>query len=432
MTLAEATERARRLSRTSASGASDTVVMGRINDAMNEFAKNVHGLVREGYLTLTPRFDLETNFAIRVTITGGTNAMTATDVAVCSAEAFDQTGTQVATALQATLRTAIGAGANLTVTWSTTTWKFTVDAIDSTAIVIESPDGITYADATGLLGLDDSGTTSIIGSIPVAATAEVTLPTDYLGMVGEPTWDDTVLYRAPHDLFNSPLSIGTPQCYSIRGDRMRFSPSPSEQGICRIQYKYKPTAFTTVQGYQECGLTSKTNATATGLSASTQYYWKVSVDGAAIVEYSITTGADVTFAGVIALLNAALTTVTWAIVGGDLRCTSNTQGSSSSISLSAGTTGTNLFATLTGFTALDTTVSVDSSTDLPIDDRWNEAIVYKAAHDLAEESFEYTTADRLFSQFKRICGEFVVHRANQNTDIFPTHTPPPLPRVNYD
>jgi hypothetical protein len=110
------------------------------------------------------------------------------------------------------------------------------------------------------------------------------------------------------------------------------------------------------KGYQECGLTGKTSATATGLSTTTQYYLKVAINGGTSTEYDITTAADVTYAAVIALLNAAVSGVTFALINGDLRCTSNSTDKGSAIALAAGTTGTDLFATLTDFSAFDTAV----------------------------------------------------------------------------
>lgn len=118
---------------------------------------------------------------------------------------------------------------------------------------------------------------------------------------------------------------------------------------------------TSVQGYQECGLTGKTGGTATGLATTTQYWFKVNCDGHGVVEKSITTAADVTYTAVIALMNAQMTGllagVVWALNGGDLRCTSPTWGQAGSIALADGTSGTNLFVTLTGFTAFDTAVA---------------------------------------------------------------------------
>lgn len=117
-------------------------------------------------------------------------------------------------------------------------------------------------------------------------------------------------------------------------------------------------------GYQEVGLDSKTDATATGLSTSTQYYFKINIDGAGVVEYDITTASDVTYAAVLALINTALVAAGayMHLVAGDLRCTSSANGSTSSIALSAGASGPDLFATLTGWSAFDT--AVVGSTDV--------------------------------------------------------------------
>lgn len=121
------------------------------------------------------------------------------------------------------------------------------------------------------------------------------------------------------------------------------------------------TNTTSNRGYQECGLSGKVGGDATGLATSSTYYFKVNHNLTGVTEKSITTALDVTFTAVIALMNAQmtglLTGVTWSLTGGDLRCTSVMFGTASSVALSAGTTGTNLFTTLTGFTAFDTAVA---------------------------------------------------------------------------
>ena len=118
-------------------------------------------------------------------------------------------------------------------------------------------------------------------------------------------------------------------------------------------------------GYQECGLSSKELTTASGLSTTTQYYFKVNVDGAGVVEEDFTTGADVTFADIIDDMNGTLAAGgTFELVNGDLRCRSDSVGTSSTIALAAGTTGTDAFATLTGFSAFDEAVAGSLNTDL--------------------------------------------------------------------
>lgn len=112
-----------------------------------------------------------------------------------------------------------------------------------------------------------------------------------------------------------------------------------------------------IWGSQELGLTGKTAGTATGLAASTTYWFKVNKDGGGLIEKSITTAADTTWGAVLVLINAQMTGglagVYWEILQGDIRCESPTFSGSSSIALSAGTTGTDLFGALTGFTTFD-------------------------------------------------------------------------------
>ncbi len=111
-------------------------------------------------------------------------------------------------------------------------------------------------------------------------------------------------------------------------------------------------------GYQECGLSSKEDATETGLSTTTVYSFKVAEDEETLTPYTIETEADITFAAVIILLNTATSGVcTWSLSDGDLICTSDTYGTTSRIRMTGGTTGTDLFATLTDFSALETPIN---------------------------------------------------------------------------
>jgi hypothetical protein len=135
-------------------------------------------------------------------------------------------------------------------------------------------------------------------------------------------------------------------------------------GVLRVRYSGSSASCRLVaasdrtHGIHECGLTGKTLSTATGLAASTKYYFKVTIDGGAQVEYDITTGANVNYEDVIPLMNAALGNAGayFSIVAGDLRCTSYAVSTSSVIALAAGTTGTDLFVTLTGFASFDTAI----------------------------------------------------------------------------
>jgi hypothetical protein len=162
-----------------------------------------------------------------------------------------------------------------------------------------------------------------------------------------------------------------------------------------------PTMGSGSSGYQNFGLSVANNATAgyhgvglsnkvlnsnTGLSTSTKYWFKADIDGAGVDEYDFTTDTiNTTFTDVITKMNAAIGTVsgnplstyaTFSLINGNLVCTSNTTGSSSSVLLENGITGDgitefNLFDEVapgpyfTGFTTLETEViGLDAITDL--------------------------------------------------------------------
>lgn len=122
-------------------------------------------------------------------------------------------------------------------------------------------------------------------------------------------------------------------------------------------------ATQTNSGYQECGLEHKTLLDLTGLAITTLYDFGVNVDGAGSVNYTIdTTGETVEFENIIDLMNESIDTNSaeddayFSLVDGDLRCTSYLTGGSSTIALAAGSGNTDLFATLTGFTAFKTAI----------------------------------------------------------------------------
>ena len=249
MTLAEATTRVRRFARATGNATvdiTDTVIMDAINDGQREFAKEAKGLIKEGYITLAPTFDTEVNFAINLTITGGADAMAATDVAVTGTARSNVAGAQLATDLQATIRTAVGT-ATPTVTWSATTWKFTLTtAATGTSITLAAPSGITYINALDLFGFEAGTTTgyAVTDNIPQDCAVEEDLPSDFLALVPPVEWDNDQLEPAMFDIFASPEVSGVPECYGIRNNKIRLYPTPREQKLFHIWYRYSPTSFT--------------------------------------------------------------------------------------------------------------------------------------------------------------------------------------------
>ena len=131
---------------------------------------------------------------------------------------------------------------------------------------------------------------------------------------------------------------------------------------------YMLTSFTGVRGYQGCGLTGKNLDTLTGLTTATTYYFKVNVNGAGEFEYNILTGTDLTYDAIIDLMNNSMNKGAFWLINGDLRFTSNKVGSLSTVALGAGTTGTDLFVTLTSFAAFE--AAVVGSGEIPISAVW--------------------------------------------------------------
>lgn len=116
---------------------------------------------------------------------------------------------------------------------------------------------------------------------------------------------------------------------------------------------------------------AKTGATATGLANDASVYGcTIAVDGGAAQQISVTGSAAQTYTTLLAEINADLTGATCALVGGNLKVTSDTTGASSSIAISnvAGTASNILFSTLTSFVAVRT-----ASAGTVTNDNWQMA-----------------------------------------------------------
>lgn len=247
MTVADQVTFAKRLARNSGNAATETytddVARFYVNEGVREFCKATQGISAEEYLTVAPTFNTRTNFAIRLTIVGGANAIVATDIVITAADADRTTGTAVASALETAIQAA--GAATATVTWSTTAWTFTIDAIDSTSITIEAPTTITYVDATEML-FGTSGTqtgTTFAGSFPEDCTVRASLPTDFMSLEYI-EWDDYPLRNAPFSVMMSPETYGDPAYYHIQDKYIYFNPSPNTQKLCKIQYEAFPASAT--------------------------------------------------------------------------------------------------------------------------------------------------------------------------------------------
>jgi hypothetical protein len=225
----------------------DDVARRYINTGVEEFVKAAHGPTKEDYIDITPEFDTRTTWYIRLTITAGTNAIVATDVAVTTTNRDNVSGTTVASDLQTTIRAALGGGgASLTVVWSTTTWRFTIDSIDGTDIKIEAPSGITFIDATqSLFGRTGaSGAQTWVSNFPEDCTIVADLPSDFY-KINFAEWDKRRLYQIPFAFFMSPgTHSNLVDYYAIEGKRIYISPSASERKLFKLRYEYFPASIT--------------------------------------------------------------------------------------------------------------------------------------------------------------------------------------------
>lgn len=264
MTLAQqitySERRARVSSNVTTIATANDVTIQFINEGVREFAKVIGGIPKIAYLQLAPKFDVQTNWAIRLTVTGGGNVLTARDFILAATNTSSLTaasyaaylGGQLSGSAMCTLTTSIS------VSWDTSTWKFTLydESAAATYIEIGAPSGIGYADATDLL-FNKTGTqtgTYWTGDIPMDLNLETALPDDCLS-VESVEWDGRALTLAPFDLFMAPQSSGDPSWYAIKGKKIRLAPTPVDQELCIVQYKSMPTDLSTTT--DACPLSSE-------------------------------------------------------------------------------------------------------------------------------------------------------------------------------
>lgn len=426
MLIDDARTQARRYARVSSTQSSDAQLNKLMQDSIDEFATDVDGFPMEEYLSIGAKFDTKTNFAIRITITGGTNALAATDVALTTTARTGTTGTIVASDFQATLRTAIGGGANATVVWAN--FAFTVDTIDGTAITFAAPTTVTNVDARDLLGLDGTTTEAgadVTGAFPQDCTMEATIPSAAL-TVEQVEWDQNKLMELPRGYFISPEVSGSPAYYNVRGREIRVLPSPTTQELFHIEYRGAPTA-TVFQGYQELGLTGVSDESSSGLSAQA-YKVGLSINGATSADITTTIGADDTWAAVIILLNAQTTGATWAVVGGDIRLTSDAVTGVSSIAIVEGQTA-GMLAGITGFTAVDTAVAGDTALPTEIPGTFHQYIPHLVASKLLEETHE-KMSDKEYMKYLQGVNKYKSDYHRRNTQIALGYPVARLPKVS--
>lgn len=257
MTLAQqiiyAERRARVSSNATTLSTANDVTIQYINEGVREFCKIIGGLDKVGYLSLSPKFDLGTNWAIRTTYTSGANALAATDLVLAATAQSSLSGASAAAYIGSQISNT--QAVSVSVSWDSTTWKFSLyDEIGSmTYVQVAAPSGIAYVNATDWI-FNKTGTQSgtyFVGDIPLDLVLETALPDDCLS-VKYVEWNKEPLALAPFDLFVTPQSQGDPRWYAVKGQKIRVSPTPSRQELFTIQYRYMPTDLSTTS--DECPL----------------------------------------------------------------------------------------------------------------------------------------------------------------------------------
>lgn len=238
MTLEDMVTQARKFSRTTESSHSTDVVIGLINEAQKQFCMEGAGMWTENYLTLSPMFDVKSNFYFKVTLA---TASASFPINASASSFLDITGASVAAFMASSLQ---GTWAAASATWSSASWVFTLTVPGEASIQIGSPAGITYIDSTEMFfgGGNRQADSAWVSSFPEDCTVRASLPAGYYAME-HVEWDKTPLTPAPFDIFMSPEWAGDPEWYAIKNKNIWLYPVPDEQKLLHIYYRSLPTDF---------------------------------------------------------------------------------------------------------------------------------------------------------------------------------------------
>lgn len=221
---------------TTESTASDITVRY-LNEGVREFCKGIGGLPKTAYLQLSPKFDVQSNWAMRVEITGGGNALSSQDIVLATANYQGMGGASMAGYLGTVISELLSV--SVSVSWNSSDWCFTIydETSAATAFYVNESTGISYVNAVDYFfnTVGTQSTSYFTGEIPRDCTLETDLPTNCL-LVQQVEWNGNPLYPAPVDLFISPQAFGTPSYYCINGQKIRLGPTPESQEMFLLRY----------------------------------------------------------------------------------------------------------------------------------------------------------------------------------------------------
>lgn len=238
MTLGDQISQVRYLGRLTSSSVADAQIITALNNGFHTFAVKVNGIPTHSYVSLLPRFDVETNYGFRVITDSASASFACTSVTLSYA-----TGSTVAGKIETQVKTT---WASATFSWSTATWRYTLTIPGATSIQIKDATAVKYVNAVPLIfGAGDTKAASTwTSTFAEGCTMEASLPAAYLAM-DKVQWNIWTLEEAPFDLFSRPIYSGQPEWYGVRGKKIRIYPAPTSQEYFRIDYKGLPTDYGT-------------------------------------------------------------------------------------------------------------------------------------------------------------------------------------------
>jgi hypothetical protein len=215
-----------------------------INEGVREFSKRTHGIDTEAFLSLSPKFDADTNFAAKFTIGGNTLNFGSTDLPLVSSTLRDVTPTTLMSHITSNVN-AVGTGSfTISMGWSASNWMFYINApATCTNFIISSPTYVGYVDASPLFfggSISRQGSVTITCAFPQDCNVDTSLPSGFLEMKNV-FWGTNELREAPFSNFLRPRAIGTPQYYAVNNKEIFLNPVPNKQDYFKIFYSAFPT-----------------------------------------------------------------------------------------------------------------------------------------------------------------------------------------------
>jgi len=232
----------------------DSTLDGYLNKANKAFQRKARWLWRVVTLVIRDYFSMSTSSAFNLTV--GSGVLAATDIKP-SADQADVSGATLASALQSAIQACSG-GSAITVSFSTSTRKFTLDGSGASAAswTVTYPASRDYYDARYMLfGTQDSASgATFVGNAAPYCTSKLRLPSDFIEVM-EAVYDHKYGSPLKPEIYpgRNKSTGGTPKYYSLQPKDdyvyMRLTPQPTTIGkTVELAYFYDPVDIATGSG----------------------------------------------------------------------------------------------------------------------------------------------------------------------------------------